>query len=42
MNEKQHPVILVVDDIKDWRDTIGGLLEDAGYDVGVERFLERR
>lgn len=25
--------ILVVDDLADWRDMIGGLLQDAGYDV---------
>ena len=27
--------ILVVDDLPDWRATLGGLLEDAGYDVQV-------
>jgi DNA-binding NtrC family response regulator len=27
--------ILVVDDIKDWRLTLGGLLEDEGYEVQV-------
>jgi CheY-like chemotaxis protein len=27
--------ILVVDDLSDWRVTLGGLLEDAGYDVQV-------
>ncbi|MEW5958143.1 MAG: response regulator [Chloroflexota bacterium] len=27
--------ILVVDDLPDWRDMIGGLLKDAGYDVHV-------
>ena len=27
--------ILVVDDVCDWRTTLGGLFEDAGYDVRV-------
>ena len=27
--------ILVVDDLRDWRTTLGGLFEDAGYDVRV-------
>ena len=27
--------ILVVDDVRDWRTTLGGLFEDAGYDVRV-------
>lgn len=27
--------ILVVDDLPDWRKTLGGLLEDAGYEVQV-------
>jgi CheY-like chemotaxis protein len=27
--------ILVVDDLSDWRKTLGGLLEDAGYKVQV-------
>ncbi len=27
--------ILVVDDLPDWRSTIGGLLEDEGYEVQV-------
>ena len=27
--------ILVVDDVRDWRTTLGGLFEDAGYDVQV-------
>ncbi len=32
-NKRQK--ILVVDDLLDWRTTLGGLLEDAGYDVQV-------
>jgi ATP-dependent Lon protease len=34
MTNKQQK-ILVVDDLPDWRATVGGLLEDAGYDVQV-------
>jgi len=34
MTDKQQR-ILVVDDLPDWRATLGGLLEDAGYDVQV-------
>lgn len=30
-----HHRILVVDDLADWRTTLGGLLEDDGYDVQV-------
>ena len=34
MTNTRHK-ILVVDDLLDWRATLGGLLEDAGYDVQV-------
>lgn len=34
MLEKRHR-ILVVDDLPDWRSTLGGLLEDEGYEVQV-------
>jgi len=34
MADKQRK-ILVVDDLSDWRTTLRGLLEDAGYDVQV-------
>jgi len=34
MTNTRHK-ILVVDDLPDWRATLGGLLEDAGYDVQV-------
>jgi two-component system nitrogen regulation response regulator NtrX len=33
MNSK--PSLLVVDDIKDWQITIGGVLRDNGYDVAT-------
>jgi CheY-like chemotaxis protein len=33
MNDEQHHTILVVDDLRDWRNTIGGLLVDEGYEV---------
>ena len=29
------PKLLVVDDLKDWQKTIGGVLQDRGYDVSV-------
>lgn len=32
---KSSPKLLVVDDIKDWQKTIGGVLRDMGYDVSV-------
>ncbi|HET60059.1 MAG TPA: response regulator [Chloroflexi bacterium] len=31
----QRPKILVVDDLVDWRTTLGGLLVDVGYQVAV-------
>jgi CheY-like chemotaxis protein len=31
----KRPRILVVDDLPDWRLTLGGLLEDEGYEVQV-------
>lgn len=34
MPDKRHR-ILVVDDLPDWRLTLGGLLEDEGYDIEV-------
>jgi len=34
MADKRHR-ILVVDDLPDWRETLGGLLVDAGYDILV-------
>ena len=34
MTNTRHK-ILVVDDLPDWRATLGGLLKDAGYDVLV-------
>lgn len=30
-----NPKVLVVDDIKDWRTTISGILQDNGYQVDV-------
>ncbi len=35
MEIRQRKRILVVDDLPDWRKTLGGLLVDAGYDVQV-------
>lgn len=32
---KPSPKLLVVDDIKDWQKTIGGVLKDMGYDVSI-------
>ena len=32
---KSSSKLLVVDDIKDWQKTIGGVLRDIGYDVSV-------
>jgi len=34
MTDTRHR-ILVVDDLPDWRKTLGGLLKDAGYEVQV-------
>lgn len=40
MSEEHHK-ILVVDDLPDWRLTLGGLLEDEGYDIEVAESLPR-
>jgi len=35
------PQLLVVDDIRDWRTTISGILQDNGYQVDVAESLEK-
>jgi CheY-like chemotaxis protein len=40
MTEKKHR-ILVVDDLDDWRKTLGGLLREEGYKVDVADSFEK-
>lgn len=40
MNDRQSMSILVVDDMQSWRDLLGAILEDAGYEVVLAGSIE--